>query len=182
MRPYASHPSSATESPGCPLANETSSMNQHPKRRAFAGILLAVALFLAGWRVGSNSNTNNIAVASADLASIRVALELFYSHTGRFPTRAEGLDLLYTATAKGPYLSPDTANQDPWGRPYVYTLPAGSTIPQVSTLGADGIAGGIGENADLMVRPLLPVVPLTPVPTPPTIPAAALPGSSNGGD
>ncbi|MGQ0590232.1 MAG: type II secretion system protein GspG [Sphingosinicella sp.] len=40
---------------------------------------------------------------------------------------------------------------DPWGRPYLYTAPGQGGQPYaISTLGADGREGGEGENADIV--------------------------------
>lgn len=38
---------------------------------------------------------------------------------------------------------------DPWGRPYLYKSPGEHGEAGLSSLGADGQAGGTGENADV---------------------------------
>ncbi|MFI5384551.1 MAG: type II secretion system protein GspG [Fimbriimonadales bacterium] len=49
----------------------------------------------------------------------------------------------------GPYLEQLPA--DPWGRPYVYHKIDDKNV-LVESLGADGVPGGSGENADISNR------------------------------
>ena len=128
---------------------------QTPKRILNTSLALLVLVVAAAfWLTLRGNGTSKTVQAGNDMTVIRLALELFYSHAGRFPTQSEGLDVLYTATAKGPHLG-DDVRIDPWGRPYLYTFASGSPIPLVTTLGADGTIGGTGENADLYARPIL---------------------------
>ena len=39
---------------------------------------------------------------------------------------------------------------DPWGNPYVYVSPGQKTPFEIMSLGADGLEGGEGENADIV--------------------------------
>ena len=38
---------------------------------------------------------------------------------------------------------------DPWGRPYLYLSPGERGEVDIYTLGADGLSGGEGQNADI---------------------------------
>ena len=38
---------------------------------------------------------------------------------------------------------------DPWGRPYLYLSPGENGAVDIYTLGADGLSGGEGQNADI---------------------------------
>jgi len=41
-------------------------------------------------------------------------------------------------------------NSDPWGRPYRYELIEAGIVPyEISSLGADGRVGGVGQDADI---------------------------------
>jgi general secretion pathway protein G len=84
------------------------------------------------------------AVAKSDLFSIRVALELFKRDAGRYPTTAEGLDILSVQPPtmvgwKGPYIRLITT--DPWGTPWLYKCDAARKY-QLQSNGRDGREGG----------------------------------------
>jgi len=38
---------------------------------------------------------------------------------------------------------------DPWGRPYLYLSPGEYRETDIDALGADGVPGGAGQNADI---------------------------------
>lgn len=78
----------------------------------------------------------------------------FYLAVGRFPSKlAELLDGRGIPGWGGPYLDPPQLPNDPWGRPYGYEPPdvAGGK-PNVFSLGADGVPGGLGEDQDLHTK------------------------------
>ncbi len=97
--------------------------------------------------------------AKADTARIEVNrlvtdLEFFRVDVGRFPTDAEGLSGLLSQPAdaagwSGPYLPKASQAVDPWGNAYIYDVSDDGQSVVVSSLGADGAAGGTGENADI---------------------------------
>ena len=123
-------------------------------------VVLAILTMLAGLvgpRVlgllgGAKSKT-----AAVQIADLEKTLELFKLDVGRFPSSAEGLDALVNkpGTANGwngPYLKGGTPN-DPWGKPYKYTSPTADGGIDIVSLGADGLPGGDGENADIRNKP-----------------------------
>ncbi|SMX30457.1 Type II secretion system protein G precursor [Pelagimonas phthalicica] len=92
--------------------------------------------------------------AALQIEQIGNALQLFYIDTGRYPSREEGLAVLFTAPAaspdwSGPYLEAEEALSDPWGRAYLYEPPTDNGNFKVESLGRDGVRGGSGEDADL---------------------------------
>jgi general secretion pathway protein G len=122
-----------------------------------AGALALVTIFLTvGFFFGakwSAARGARVFEASARLSVVRTGLELYYADTGRFPTEEEGIQLLTTPTARGPYVKPG-AVLDPWGRVFLYEY-RGTGVPAISTLGADGRPGGTNENQDLTARPAM---------------------------
>ncbi|MBU6281454.1 type II secretion system major pseudopilin GspG [bacterium] len=92
--------------------------------------------------------------ARAQLENIRNALDMFQLDVGRYPTTEEGIAALRQRPSSaprwsGPYLR-DELPQDPWGRPYVYRSPGeGGGNYDIQSYGADGRAGGDGNNADV---------------------------------
>ncbi|WP_199554803.1 type II secretion system major pseudopilin GspG [Sandaracinobacteroides hominis] len=86
--------------------------------------------------------------AEADIAIIEQGLEFWRIDTGRYPTAEEGLAVLVAPTVTGAKLK--NLPNDPWGKPYGYVVPGANNKPYaVISLGADGVEGGEGENADL---------------------------------
>ena len=98
------------------------------------------------------------ATARAQIEMLGAALDAYRLDTGRYPTSRQGLDALWREPAedprpagwRGPYLR-KAVPLDPWGRAYVYRSPGESsgTGFDLLSLGADGQAGGTGEDADL---------------------------------
>jgi len=94
--------------------------------------------------------------ARADIAVLEQAVETFRLETLRFPTAEEGLAALVQAPAgmaradryrDGGYVR--RLPQDPWGNPYQYAFPGQHSRFDVYSLGADGVKGGEGDNADI---------------------------------
>ncbi len=83
--------------------------------------------------------------AKADIASLKVALSVFETDTGRFPTTEEGMQALVD---KPPELQGwqhsyvEKVPNDPWGHPYIYRCPgAGNKDFDVVSSGPDGREG-----------------------------------------
>ena len=81
--------------------------------------------------------------AKADIALLDQGLEMYKLQNLAYPAPTEGLQAL---VARGVIKKLPT---DPWGRPYIYAMPGTHGAVDVSSLGADGIQGGEGDNADL---------------------------------
>lgn len=122
-------------------------------------VVLAILTMLAGLvgpRVLSLLGGAKSKTAAVQIADIEKSLEIFKLDVGRFPTTAEGLDALVNRPASaegwnGPYLKGGVPN-DPWGKPYVLTSPTANGGVDIVSLGADGVPGGEGENADIHNR------------------------------
>jgi len=82
-------------------------------------------------------------------------LDTYKLDNGRYPTTQEGLDALVKAPAgaatwRGPYMKKNTVPKDPWGNDYKYASPGEQGRPyDIVSYGADGRAGGEGENKDV---------------------------------
>lgn len=94
--------------------------------------------------------------AKADIATLDSAVELYKLHTGVYPVSSDGLSALLSAPAslpqpalyqRGGYIK--KLPKDPWGRDYVLVSPGTHGPYDIISLGADGVPGGEGENADL---------------------------------
>ncbi len=119
-------------------------------------VVLAILTLLAGLvgpRVLNQLGGAKSKTAAVQIADLEKSLELFKLDVGRFPSTEEGLQALAGKPASangwnGPYIKGQVPN-DPWGKPYKYTSPAPGGGIEILTLGADGVAGGDGENADV---------------------------------
>lgn len=84
--------------------------------------------------------------AKTDLHTLGNCLDLYKIDKGRYPSTEEGLQAVVAAGKCKPQL------KDPWGRDYVYLYPGQvhTDSYDVKSYGADGSAGGEGENADIV--------------------------------
>ena len=95
----------------------------------------------------------------ADFRLLAGPLDAYISDNTSFPWTEQGLQALVERSTTGnpPRTFPeggyiDSIPTDPWGRKYDYVCEpfAGVRIPyEMQSLGADGAAGGSGENADI---------------------------------
>jgi general secretion pathway protein G len=116
-------------------------------------VILTLLAGLVGPRVMNLLGGAKSKTAALQITDLEKSLEIFKLDAGRYPTTEEGLSALVAKPASasgwnGPYLKGGLPN-DPWGKPYAYKGPAGSSEFEILTLGADGAPGGDGENADI---------------------------------
>lgn len=94
-------------------------------------------------------------VAKAQIEAFGKALDNYRLDTQRYPTSAEGLNVLLVKPAgssrwNGPYLQ-KAIPQDPWEKAYIYRFPGSNGRDyDLLSYGEDGRAGGTGEAADVM--------------------------------
>jgi len=102
------------------------------------------------------TDTARIEKAKADISTIEQALEQYRLDNLTYPAGTDGLQALLTPPAsltqpqryrRGGYIK--KLPNDPWGRPYSYTVPGRKGAFDIVSLGADGQPGGENENADL---------------------------------
>ena len=133
-------------------------------QQGFTLIELLVVLVILGLLIGLVTPTvisylgrAKIDVARIQIDSLATALDLYRLDVGRYPRQAEGLAALTRRPAgeehwNGPYLRGDVP-LDPWHHAYLYKRPkSGAGGYSLQSLGADGMAGGDGEDADITVQ------------------------------
>jgi general secretion pathway protein G len=135
------------------------------KRKAFTLVeLLVVVLIitmLAAFvvpRMFSGIGKTKADLSKAKMAIIENALARFYIDCGRYPDDSEGLEVLVLPPSdmeegkwNGPYLKRSDL-LDLWDNPYIY-IAEGEYNPgsfDLVSLGADGMDGGEGDNADII--------------------------------
>lgn len=92
----------------------------------------------------------------ADLSTFEQALDMYRLDNLRFPSNEQGLSALVTKPTVEPLPRAWRADgyirrlpEDPWGKPYQYRSPGEHGRVDVYSLGADGLEGGEGIDADL---------------------------------
>jgi len=120
-------------------------------------IVIAILATFVAPSLFRNVGTAKSATARAQLESFSTALDSYRLDHGRYPSSAQGLAALWQkptidppAAWSEPYLR-KAVPLDPWSRAYLYEAP-GRFNPRSYDLvsyGADGVAGGEGEDADI---------------------------------
>lgn len=94
--------------------------------------------------------------AQQDIRSIESALKMYKLDNFAYPSTDQGLEALVKKPEGNPkprnynpkgYL--ESLPQDPWGNDYLYLNPGEHGEIDIYSLGADGVAGGDGYNADI---------------------------------
>ena len=95
-----------------------------------------------------------VTAARTDVNNLMQALKLYKLDNLRYPSGEQGLQSLVAKPTVGvippnwrPYL--DQLPADPWGHPYQFANPGLKGEIDVYSLGADGVVGGEGRNADI---------------------------------
>jgi general secretion pathway protein G len=120
--------------------------------------VLAMLAALVAPNVFQHVGTAKDATARSQIELLGAALDAYRLDNGRYPSTDQGLDALQEQPTtqplpgnwRGPYLR-KAVPQDPWGNPYIYLSP-GEANPRgydLLSLGADGLPGGEGEDADI---------------------------------
>lgn len=96
---------------------------------------------------------SKIKATEAQVELFGAALDQFRLDVGRYPTSSEGLQALRAGSGienwHGPYLKKEIP-ADPWRKQYIYTSPGAHDDYDLVSYGADGAAGGEGENQDVV--------------------------------
>ena len=107
-------------------------------------------------KVMSRPDEARVVAAKAEISAITQALKLYRLDNTVYPSTEQGLQALVQRPTtqpipanwkQGGYL--DRVPKDPWGREYQYLNPGVRAEIDVYSLGADGQAGGEGNNADV---------------------------------
>lgn len=124
-------------------------------------VIIGLLAGLVGPRLFGHVDSSKVRTAEVQIKMFKGSLETFRLDVGRFPTQTEGL-LVLNQTPKeararthwrGPYIDQDVP-LDPWGNPYIYSLPGAGGQPfSLYSLGGDNKRGGEGTDADIGMLP-----------------------------
>jgi len=117
-------------------------------------VIIGVLAALIAPKVLENVDKAKITAAQADISNLMNALKMYKLDNGRYPSGDQGLQALVSKPTTGSmpgnwrsYL--DKLPDDPWHHPYQYANPGVHGEIDVFSLGADGQAGGEGNDADI---------------------------------
>jgi general secretion pathway protein G len=133
------------------------------KQRGFSLVEILVVLVILGLLVSvvaptvlNQADDARVQKVYADFANIGTALKLYRLDNFVYPSSEQGLEALVAKSTldpeprnfkQGGYL--DRLPMDPWGSPYLYLSPGENGEFDLYSLGADGLAGGDSQSADL---------------------------------
>ncbi len=105
----------------------------------------------------SRPDQARITAAQTDLRQLGTALDMYRLDNHQYPSTEQGLDALVQRPSGFPEpknWNPDgyikVLPTDPWGSPYVYERRSSDFT--LFSLGADGVEGGEGPNADVTLE------------------------------
>jgi len=117
-------------------------------RRFLELSILILALVASGRLYWGDSAEKGQRAAAEELALLRQAVDEYaLANRGRYP---DSLEELRRPDVNGSrFLEGQRLTRDPWGNLYRYERPTRGSDPRVYSLGADGLVGGRGEDADV---------------------------------
>jgi general secretion pathway protein G len=136
-------------------------MRRRARDHGFTLLEIMIVVFIVGLlatlvapRLMGRTDEARRVKATADLATIAQALDLYRLDSGGYPTTPQGLAALVTRPTSPPIPAKwreggyvDQLPPDPWGNAYVYVATGDRFL--LKSLGADGVEGGEGNAADV---------------------------------
>lgn len=119
-------------------------------------VIIGLLASIVGPRVIGQAEEARKKKVQADFSNFATALKLYKLDNFVYPSTEQGLEALVTKTdippepknfKQGGYM--EKLPLDPWGNPYRYLSPGDNGEYDIYTYGADGVAGGEGESADI---------------------------------
>lgn len=110
-------------------------------------VIIAMLAAIVGFNVIGALGKGEVAAAKAQISNFKTALIGYRVEFKKFPSTEEGLKVLIDNEKGKKFLDQKDVPLDPWGNAYVYKLE--NNEPVIMSYGADGVAGGEDENADI---------------------------------
>jgi len=134
------------------------------RRAGFTLIELMIVVVILGVLAGlvipqlmDEPHKARVVKTKMQIESLMTALNKYYVDNGFYPSTEQGLQALVARPTGGqvPVRYPERGYmpkipKDPWGNDYVYLSPGEHGQFDLSSYGADGKAGGAGNNADIV--------------------------------
>jgi len=119
-------------------------------------VIMGLLISVVAPTVLNRADEARVQKVQADFKAIETALKIYRLDNYVYPSTEQGLEALVEPSTldpeprnfkEGGYLA--EVPVDPWGRPYLYLSPGERGEVDIYTLGADGLSGGEGQNADI---------------------------------
>ncbi|MDP2783350.1 MAG: type II secretion system major pseudopilin GspG [Sulfurimicrobium sp.] len=120
-------------------------------------VIIAMLAALVGPRLMGALSGSKVKATKIQIETLSNAIDTFHLDAGRYPAQQEGLQVLLQNPAnapilnwRGPYLKKNKVPNDEWNRAFTYQIPSKHNMGfDLYSLGADGKAGGSGDDADI---------------------------------
>jgi len=116
-------------------------------------VILGLLAGVVGPRLWNRLGQSKVQVARLQIDQLGSALDMFRLDVGHYPSTSQGLQALIEEQGiqnwSGSYLDKRSVPKDTWGRDFQYRSPGEYGGYDLWSLGADGIEGGEGEDADI---------------------------------
>ena len=119
-------------------------------------VILGILAALVVPKILNRPDDARVIAAKQDIAAIMQALKLYRLDNQIYPSTDQGLQALVTKPTTAPLPSNWKAGgylerlpRDPWKNDYQYLNPGVHGEIDIFSYGADGVAGGEGNNADI---------------------------------
>lgn len=124
-------------------------------------VVLVIISILAGYvgpKIMGRPEEARRTKAALQIGGLETALKMYKFDNGVYPSTEQGLTALIDSPTtgtmplkwrEGGYLDARRVPKDPWGNDFVYLSPGLNGDFDLSSYGADGVAGGEGNNADV---------------------------------
>jgi general secretion pathway protein G len=120
--------------------------------------IIAILAALVGPKIIGRSDDAKIESTKVQIRNFETGLKMYKLDNGVYPGTEQGLQALVAKPTtgaipkkwkEGGYLESSKVPQDAWGNDFVYLSPGGHGDYDIYSLGADGVKGGEGKNADI---------------------------------
>ncbi|HGE72829.1 TPA: type II secretion system protein GspG [Candidatus Poribacteria bacterium] len=121
-------------------------------------VVVVIIAVVAAPRLLRQQEKGKRTTAVNDIDAIGLALDIYASHNGTYPSTEQGLKSLWEKPIiapipnkwQGPYLDKPIL-KDPWGNDYIYIYPGKHNKHDYDLIsyGKDGAYGGKGDNEDI---------------------------------
>lgn len=136
---------------------------QFARARGFTLIEIMVVVVIMGIlaalvvpKLMGRTDDARIVAAKQDIATMMGALKLYKLDNMHYPSTEQGLQALIVKPTSGPSAKGwktggyvDKLPKDPWGNAYQFLSPGIKGEVDIFSLGADGLPGGSGNDADI---------------------------------
>ncbi|MEW6983263.1 type II secretion system major pseudopilin GspG [Colwelliaceae bacterium 6471] len=113
-------------------------------------IILGLLGSLVAPKLFSKVSSSKKKAAVAQMQMFETAIDTYRLDIGSVPSTLEELRSSDNSNWDGPYL-PKAIPLDPWGKPYIYTVPGINGMPySIMSYGLDGKEGGVDESEDVI--------------------------------